>query len=81
MRPWRNWQTRKIKDLVENYLGGSSNLLGRIIKVRVTIILVVIGTFFVEAWLMNTVWLDCSEILTLKIYRRMGLKVVQPGHH
>ena len=30
MRVWRNWQTRKTKDLVENYLRGSSNLLTRI---------------------------------------------------
>ena len=33
LRAWRNWQTRKTKDLVENYLRGSSNLLTRITKV------------------------------------------------
>lgn len=32
MRPWRNWQTRKIKDLMVDYDRGGSSPLGRTIK-------------------------------------------------
>ncbi len=31
LRPWRNWQTRRIKDPVRIYSGGGSNPLGRIV--------------------------------------------------
>lgn len=32
MRPWRNWQTRKIKDLMVDYDRGGSSPLGRTTK-------------------------------------------------
>ena len=36
MRPWRNWQTRKIKDLMVDYDRGGSSPLGRTNKKHLT---------------------------------------------